>query len=181
MKKYFSFRGRIRRTHFALRYLLNFSIGFLVGLVSGAFPPFLILGVPVLIAATWFGLATCAQRCHDMDKSGWYSFIPFYGAIIMFFVEGTQGSNKYGEDPKLATSQNISGNLVQQTQPQKVMDTANTNYSRNTYIDVENDPNQGAASYSASNSQHNQSKPGTHPQAPPPSKSGGYKKGSLYD
>ena len=36
---------------------------------------------------------------HDLDKSGWYFLIPFYGSNIIL-TEGTIGENKYGEDPK---------------------------------------------------------------------------------
>ena len=52
-----------------------------------------ILNIPVLI-----------RRFHDLNHSlGWifFSFLPF-GGIFLFFIlmkKGTDGSNKYGEDP----------------------------------------------------------------------------------
>ena len=38
---------------------------------------------------------------HDVNKSGWYQFIPIYG-IILLITAGTEGTNDYGEDPKTA-------------------------------------------------------------------------------
>jgi uncharacterized membrane protein YhaH (DUF805 family) len=40
------------------------------------------------------------KRMHDVDKSGWYLFIPIYN-VILAFTEGTKGVNKYGADPKM--------------------------------------------------------------------------------
>jgi uncharacterized membrane protein YhaH (DUF805 family) len=104
MEKYFSFSGRIRRTHYVLRIILGNTVACLSGFAFGgsgsATALSLIVVFVVLFAVTWFNLAAAVQRCHDMDKSGWYCIIPIYGPIIMFFVEGTMGSNQYGDDPK---------------------------------------------------------------------------------
>ena len=45
------------------------------------------------------GLAVAVRRAHDQDKSGWFLLIPFYN-VIMMFIEGTRGPNRYGPDPK---------------------------------------------------------------------------------
>lgn len=51
-------------------------------------------------------LAVQVRRFHDQDKSGWFvlfNFVPYIGGIIVFVfmcIEGTQGDNQYGADPK---------------------------------------------------------------------------------
>jgi uncharacterized membrane protein YhaH (DUF805 family) len=45
------------------------------------------------------------NRLNDINLSGYYSilgFIPFinFGSVLLFFIDGTKGSNKYGDDPK---------------------------------------------------------------------------------
>lgn len=51
-------------------------------------------------------LAVTVRRLHDQDKSGWWiliALIPLIGGIwllILYFVEGTRGPNRFGPDPK---------------------------------------------------------------------------------
>jgi uncharacterized membrane protein YhaH (DUF805 family) len=51
------------------------------------------------------GLAVGIRRLHDLDRSGWWillSLIPLVGAIIVivwFCSQGTQGANRFGQDP----------------------------------------------------------------------------------
>jgi uncharacterized membrane protein YhaH (DUF805 family) len=44
-----------------------------------------------------FVLIQGAKRIHDVDKSGWYIFIPFYNLFIIL-SPGTKGNNNYGID-----------------------------------------------------------------------------------
>ena len=44
-------------------------------------------------------VAVAVRRAHDQDKSGWFILIPVYG-LIMMFIEGTRGPNRFGPDPK---------------------------------------------------------------------------------
>lgn len=45
------------------------------------------------------------QRCHDLNKSGWFYLvlvIPVIGiifALYLLFAKGTEGPNQYGPDP----------------------------------------------------------------------------------
>ena len=45
------------------------------------------------------------KRLQDLDRPAWHYWliwVPFYNiylAIVLFFVKGTQGPNKYGPDP----------------------------------------------------------------------------------
>ena len=77
-----------------------------------------IISVLVLLAigfiALWPALAIGMKRCHDRDKSGWWllvwyalTMIPFLGifalawqVIELGFIDGTQGSNRFGPSPK---------------------------------------------------------------------------------
>ena len=53
-------------------------------------------------------IAVSIRRLHDIGKSGWWLFIsliPIAGPIwllVLMFIEGTQGTNQYGENPKQA-------------------------------------------------------------------------------
>lgn len=78
-------------------------------------------GVGVLILL-WFlatfipSIAVSVRRLHDRNLSGWWylafvvvSFIPFVGLIasiaflVVMFLPGTPGENRFGPDPKLGT------------------------------------------------------------------------------
>ena len=51
-------------------------------------------------------LALGVKRLHDRDMSGWWtliSFVPFGGFILLVilgFLDGTQGPNRFGPSPK---------------------------------------------------------------------------------
>lgn len=59
-----------------------------------------IIIVTMLVFINWFYWAQGAKRCHDLGKSGWWQFIPFYHFWLLF-AKGKAGSNEYGEDPKI--------------------------------------------------------------------------------
>ena len=58
-------------------------------------------------------IAVEVRRFHDQDKSGWFillNLIPFIGGLIvlvMMFLDGTPGANRFGPDPKNRTDTNI--------------------------------------------------------------------------
>lgn len=60
---------------------------------------FIIIFLISAIVEVWFIIAQSAKRCHDLNKSGWYQLIPFYRLIILF-LEGDVGENKYDRNPK---------------------------------------------------------------------------------
>ncbi|HEV7658296.1 MAG TPA: DUF805 domain-containing protein [Allosphingosinicella sp.] len=51
-------------------------------------------------------LAVAVRRLHDQDKSGWWiliALVPLIGGIwllVLYFIEGTRGPNRFGPDPK---------------------------------------------------------------------------------
>lgn len=96
-KKPFSFKGRIRRTEYVFTLIINAFISSIIMAIAGGTREG---GVLILYAPfCWFGLAQAVKRSHDLDNTGWYILIPFYGFWLLF-AEGTRGNNKYGEDPK---------------------------------------------------------------------------------
>jgi uncharacterized membrane protein YhaH (DUF805 family) len=114
-RKYATFQGRARRSEYWWFTLFNFIITFVLEIVSGMFtvstpgqPPntmgAVLLGVYFL--ATFLpGLAVMVRRLHDTDHSGWWYFIilvPLIGFILLlvwFCSKGTDGPNRYGQDP----------------------------------------------------------------------------------
>jgi uncharacterized membrane protein YhaH (DUF805 family) len=68
----------------------------------------------VWLIALWPSMAIGVKRCHDRDKSGWWmllwfvlSMIPYLGILAwawqfieLGFIDGTQGSNRFGPSPK---------------------------------------------------------------------------------
>ncbi len=126
MRAWFSFEGRIRRSRFWLAYVLplmilsilgtvlDISLGFLVledastpedgfAFEVRGFGPFTLIGV---VLSIWGGLASQVKRWHDRDKSGWWvlvAIIPLvqiWGFIVVGFLRGTDGPNRFGPDPR---------------------------------------------------------------------------------
>lgn len=58
-----------------------------------------------LLAILLPSIAVAVRRLHDTDRSGWFYllvFIPIIGSIVLlvFFVQqGTNGRNRFGDDP----------------------------------------------------------------------------------
>lgn len=56
------------------------------------------------IAAAYPSLAVGVKRFHDLDKSGywlWFFLVPLlniYAAVLVLFVRGTRGPNRFGPD-----------------------------------------------------------------------------------
>ncbi len=117
LKKGLQFEGRSRRREAAVFIVTNICLGFLAGAISGILAVMLgeesvIALIPQLLfflfALVIFipALSLNVRRLHDWNQSGilvLILFVPCIGAIfalINLVVEGTQGDNKYGPDPK---------------------------------------------------------------------------------
>ncbi|MFZ7157715.1 DUF805 domain-containing protein [Avibacterium gallinarum] len=107
LKNYAQFNGRARRKEFwwftAVDFLLYVILGLLdVVLLNNDFGFSGVYGLATLIPS----LAVRVRRLHDTDRSGWWlliGFIPVIGFIVLFVfacLDGTQGRNRFGEDPK---------------------------------------------------------------------------------
>lgn len=52
-----------------------------------------------------FSLSLLVRRLHDLNKSGWFALVMLIPIVDVLFwlytliARGTEGSNKYGEDP----------------------------------------------------------------------------------
>ena len=121
LKRYFDFSGRSRRKEYWM-FVLFVVIGEIVtmildsvlglggtttgtsefgdGTASASFNSSGgILTLIFVLAMIIPGIAVAVRRVHDSDKSGWFVLIPIYNLILMF-VEGTRGPNRFGPDPK---------------------------------------------------------------------------------
>lgn len=112
LKKYGVFHGRARRKEYWLYALLYFILAVAAAVldkVSGTFSYETGMGVfsSLLTLALFLpSLAVSIRRLHDIDKSGWWmlmALVPILGIItlwVFFCLDGTVGSNRFGEDPK---------------------------------------------------------------------------------
>lgn len=100
LKKYAVFKGRARRAEFwsfALFYTIFYSVVMPIDAVlTGG-----VLSGLIFLALILPGLTVAVRRIHDTGKSGWFILVPVYG-IILYFMEGTSGPNRFGPDPKQA-------------------------------------------------------------------------------
>ncbi|MGQ0590388.1 MAG: DUF805 domain-containing protein [Sphingosinicella sp.] len=122
LKRYFDFSGRSRRKEYWMFFLFAMAL-YIVAMVldsmlglggttetysdfgeGGASVGFNstggILTMIVALALLIPSIAVAVRRMHDNDKSGWFVLIPIYGAIGVWFFEGTRGPNRFGSDPK---------------------------------------------------------------------------------
>ena len=96
----FSFKGRIRRTEYALSYLLFLAGIFIISILSESTLIGDLNGIVYFVAIYWFLISQSTKRCHDLDQNGFYQLIPLY-FFVLLFSEGLNRKNKYGQDPKL--------------------------------------------------------------------------------
>ncbi|HET7268449.1 MAG TPA: DUF805 domain-containing protein [Oleiagrimonas sp.] len=109
---YANFTGRARRQEYWMYTLVNCIIAVVLyvlaialrGNALGAI--FMVAYALYALAVLIPGLAVAARRLHDTGRSGWWQLIalvPFVGGIILLVflvLEGHQGSNEFGGDPK---------------------------------------------------------------------------------
>lgn len=114
-QRYAEFSGRSRRMEYWMFTLIHSIIilvicGGTIGLGLAKQP---VVGATSYLLLAAYGLAVLipcfsvtVRRLHDTDKSGWWiliSLVPVVGGIallIMLALDGSQGSNQYGPDPK---------------------------------------------------------------------------------
>ncbi len=119
IKSLFSFQGRVSRSNFwavTIGQVICFAVwgGVLSATeVEGKSPYEIIFSLIYLPIAFWIGLAVQIKRWHDRDRTGWmflFNAVPFVGwlycLIVLAFLKGTPGANRYGPDP-LATAASI--------------------------------------------------------------------------
>ena len=106
----FSTKGRLRRSHYLLcwvltyicyqigNYILDFFITDFVGLFSQGI--WTTGAVFVLLQGIWsatvfiFFMIQSVRRAHDIGITGWVTIIPIFNPFILTLIDGTKGDNK---------------------------------------------------------------------------------------
>ena len=107
LKKYVVFSGRARRKEYWMFTLFSFIVD-VVLVVIDSFIGMQILSGVYALAVLLPTLAVAARRLHDTGRSGWwllFGIIPVVGWItllVFMCLDGEQGENKYGYNPKFA-------------------------------------------------------------------------------
>lgn len=103
---YLSPKGRCsRRFYWRFFVIPSVVIGVLLGLVAVTLDPHVLLFVIIGGSLVW-PMAVIYIKCwHDVGVSGWFAllnFVPIIGLImwiVLGFIPGTPGANKYGPNP----------------------------------------------------------------------------------
>lgn len=102
---YADFEGRARRTEYWMFYLVNLIIAIVLAFIARAIG-FHVLNTLYSLAVLVPGIAVGVRRLHDTGRTGWWlliALIPLIGwiwIIVLLAIEGDQGANQYGADPK---------------------------------------------------------------------------------
>jgi len=123
-RKYAVFSGRASRSEYWYFFLFNIIAQFVIGFgatfiaaVAGASSDSATntgesLMALYVLAALLPSIAVSVRRLHDAGYSGWLlllGFIPLAGIvlIVLFCTDSQPGTNKYGPNPKGATSADV--------------------------------------------------------------------------
>jgi len=106
LKKYAVFKGRASRKEFWMFYLFFCIFVFLLCLLVGIIKEItgFELSFIIIIYFLFFLLPIIAirvRRAHDSNQSGWFIIVPVYN-LVLLFLKGTEGDNKYGPNPKMS-------------------------------------------------------------------------------
>ena len=99
LKKYITFKGRASKAEYWYFFLFNLVASFIIGLVA-AILELKIINTAYVLFIILPSISVAVRRIHDVNKSGWFILVPIYG-LILLFIAGTRGENKYGPDPKI--------------------------------------------------------------------------------
>ena len=105
LRHYADFTGRASRKEYWFFVLFNFIIAYCIGYISGLLGLGNLLGHIYSLVVLLPGIALAVRRLHDINCSGWLFLIiliPLIGALLLildFVKKGTDGPNKYGNDP----------------------------------------------------------------------------------
>lgn len=106
-RKYVTFEGRASRAEYWLFVLFTAIVSVIAAIIDDQLAPSgqgafsLIVSIPLLLP----GIAVAVRRLHDTNRSGWWYllvFVPLVGFVVLlvwFCQRGTQGANRFGDDP----------------------------------------------------------------------------------
>jgi uncharacterized membrane protein YhaH (DUF805 family) len=97
LRKYAEFNGRASRSEFWYFFLVYMIIGVGIDLFGEYTNNPTLSSIFTFVTLVPY-IAVSFRRMHDIDKNGWYGFIPLY-SLLLACIEGTKGPNRYGEDP----------------------------------------------------------------------------------
>ena len=87
--------------------LTNPDGSFQINMEHPAIIPAFVAGIVGYVLLLWTQFAVAVKRAHDRGKSGWWTllmFIPlvgfFWWLVDLGILEGQQGPNEYGPDPR---------------------------------------------------------------------------------
>ena len=104
----FSFKGRLNRKPYIIFGFIVNALYLAIMFMTVTYDKHSreILEVIFALVFIWPVLAIQAKRWHDIDRSAWWiliSFVPIIGPVVTFYrtfvLSGTDGPNRYGEDP----------------------------------------------------------------------------------
>ena len=113
-ESYFGFDGRASRSEYWWFALFAVLLGIVTSVLDGFLGTYTVtssgkmigfINSIFLLAILLPSIAVAVRRLHDTDRSGWFYlliFIPLIGSIILiiFFIQqGTNGRNRFGDDP----------------------------------------------------------------------------------
>ena len=105
-------KGRYNRSRYVWMTLgislVTYALAFLVGIIMGTEESASAIGgIMGLVSSIVLAFVT-VKRLHDLDRPGWHYWlllVPFYNiylSIVLLFVKGTPGANRFGMDSAAA-------------------------------------------------------------------------------
>ncbi len=101
--KYVQFGGRASRSEYWYWTLFSILVSIAANIVDGILDISIVSGITGLVLLLP-GLAICARRLHDIDRTYWWILITFtiIGMFVLIYwacLRGTVGPNRFGPDP----------------------------------------------------------------------------------
>lgn len=113
MSNFFNFKGRTNRLNYFIALCLitfiSYSSDIIVENTSSTFLYVILIIFNIIAVAKY--ICITIQRFHDIGRSGrhfWLFLIPIYNIyleLVLLFKKGTDGNNKFGDDPLFVDEQ----------------------------------------------------------------------------
>jgi len=110
LRQYAVYTGRARRKEYWMFFLINAIAAVILNVLDVLFSSFGLASLVYSLAVFLPAACVAIRRLHDTGRSGWWlllCFIPVLGFLVLVFflvLEGDNGENEYGLDPKYETT-----------------------------------------------------------------------------